>query len=126
MNSKFTSIVRILLGIILLVFGLNKFYPLSFLPMPQLPENASEFMSSLAATGYVLPVVGVLEVFIAILLLSKKWIAFALILLAPISLNILLFHLFLDIPGIAGAILVAVLNGILIYKHWQQYRPLFN
>lgn len=126
MNSKFTSIVRILLGIILLIFGLNKFYPLPFLPTPQLPENASEFMSSLAATGYVLPVVGILEVLIAILLLSKKWIAFALILLAPISLNILLFHLFLDIPGIGGAILVAVLNGILIYKHWPQYRPLFN
>jgi len=126
MNSKFTSIVRILLGIILLVFGLNKFYPLPFLPTPQLPENASEFMSSLAATGYVLPVVGVLEVLIAILLLSKKWIAFALILLAPISLNILLFHLFLDIPGIGGAVLVAILNGILIYKHWPQYRPLFN
>ena len=126
MNSKFTSIVRILLGIILLIFGLNKFYSLPFLPTPQLPENASEFMSSLAATGYVLPVVGILEVLIAILLLSKKWIAFALILLAPISLNILLFHLFLDIPGIGGAILVAVLNGILIYKHWPQYRPLFN
>lgn len=126
MNSKFTSIVRILLGIILLIFGLNKFYALPFLPTPQLPENASEFMSSLAATGYVLPVVGVLEVLIAILLLSKKWIAFALILLAPISLNILLFHLFLDIPGIGGAFLVAVLNGILIYKHWPQYRPLFN
>jgi len=126
MNSKFTSIVRILLGIILLVFGLNKFYPLPFLPMPKLPENASEFMSSLAATGYVLPIVGVLEVFIGILLLTKNWTAFALILLVPISLNILLFHLFLDLPGIGGAILVAVLNGILIYKHWPQYRPLFN
>jgi len=126
MNSKFTSIVRILLGIILLVFGLNKFYPLPFLPMPKLPENASEFMSSLVATGYVLPIVGVIEVFIGILLLTKNWIAFALILLVPISLNILLFHLFLDLPGIGGAILVAVLNAILIYKHWPQYRPLFN
>ena len=126
MNSKFTSIIRILLGIVLLVFGLNKFYPLPFLPAPKLPEHASEFMNSLVATGYVLPIVGVLEVLIAILLLSKKWLAFALILLAPISLNILLFHLFLDLPGIGGAILVAVLNGILIYKHWPQYRPLFN
>lgn len=126
MNSKFTSIVRFVLGIVLLVFGLNKFYPLPFLPVPHLPESAASFMGSLSATGYVLPVVATLEIFIAILLLSKKWIAFALILLAPISLNILLFHLFLDIPGIGGAVLVVVLNGILIYKHWAQYRPLFN
>lgn len=126
MNSKFTSIVRIVLGIILLIFGLNKFYALPFLPTPQLPENASEFMSSLAATGYVLPIVGILEIFIAIMLLTKKWIAFALIVLVPISLNILLFHIFLDLPGIGGAFLVAILNGILIYKHWPKYRPLFN
>ena len=126
MNSKFTSIVRILLGIILLVFGLNKFYALPFLPTPQLPESASEFMNSLVATGYVLPIVGVLEVFIAIMLLTKNWIAFALIVLVPISLNILLFHFFLDLPSIGGAVLVAVLNIILIYKHWPQYRPLFN
>lgn len=126
MNSKFTSIVRILLGIILLVFGLNKFYPLPFLPTPKLPENASEFMNSLVATGYVLPVVGVLEIFIAIMLLTKNWVAFALIVLVPISLNILLFHVFLDLPSIAGAVLVAVLNITLIYKHWPQYRPLFN
>lgn len=126
MNSKFTSIVRLLLGIILLVFGLNKFYPLPFLPSPKLPENAAEFMNSLVATGYVLPVVGVLEVFIGIMLLAKKWVAFALILLAPISLNIVLFHIFLDLPSIGGAVLVAVLNIILIYKHWPQYRPLFS
>ncbi|WP_447635303.1 DoxX protein [Flavobacterium microcysteis] len=126
MNSKFTSLVRVLLGLVLLVFGLNKFYPLPFLPTPQLPEQAADFMGSLAATGYVLPIIGILEIFIALLLFTKNWIAFALILLVPISLNILLFHLFLDIPSIGGAILVAVLNGILIYKHWPQYRPLFN
>jgi hypothetical protein len=59
------------------------------------------------------------------MLLLKKWVAFALILLAPISINILLFHLFLDIPGLSVALLVMVFNTILIFKHWQQYKPLF-
>jgi putative oxidoreductase len=123
MNSTFTKIVRYLLALMLLVFGLNKF--LKFLPMPELPPSAAEFMTELAATGYVLPVVGLIEIFIGVLLLINKWTPFALVLLAPISVNILLFHLFLDLPGIGGALIVAILNGILIYKHWSKFRPLF-
>ncbi|WP_291119034.1 DoxX family membrane protein [Flavobacterium sp. UBA6135] len=124
MNSKFTLIVRILLGLILVVFGLNKF--LNFIPLPELPENAGNFMTSLGETGYVLPIVGVLEICIGAMLLLKKWVAFALILLVPISLNILLFHLFLDLPGLSVALMIVLLNAILIYKHWKQYTPLFN
>ena len=82
-------------------------------------------MTSLGATGYVLKTVGIIEILIGILLLLKKWVAFALIVLVPISLNILLFHLFLDVSGIGGALLVASLNGVLIYKHWPQYKSLF-
>ncbi|GEP49751.1 hypothetical protein FNO01nite_04230 [Flavobacterium noncentrifugens] len=88
--------------------------------------TAGEFMNSLGATGYIFPIVGVLEVFIGLMLLLKKWVPFVIILLAPISINILLFHLFLDIPGVSVALLVAIFNGILIYKHWKLYRPLFS
>lgn len=125
MNSQFTKIIRIFLGIILLAFGLNKLLPSPFIPLPELPQRAGDFMASLGATGYVLKTVGLIEIGIGVLLLLKKWVAFALIALVPISLNILLFHLFLDVSGIVGAVLVATLNGILIYKHWPQFRPLF-
>lgn len=125
MNSQFTKIIRILLGIVLLAFGLNKLLSTPFIPLPELPQKAADFMASLGATGYVLKTVGLIEIGIGILLLLKKWVAFALIALVPISLNILLFHLFLDVSGIIGAVVVATLNGILIYKHWPQFRPLF-
>jgi putative oxidoreductase len=124
MNSKFTMIVRIVLGLLLVVFGSNKLF--HFLPMPEPTGSAGEFMNSLGATGYIFPVVGILEMFIGLMLLLKKWVPFVIILLAPISINILLFHLFLDIPGLSVALLVAVLNGILMYKHWKLYRPLFS
>ena len=88
--------------------------------------TAGEFMNSLGATGYIFPLVGVLEVFIGLMLLLKKWVPFVIILLAPISVNILLFHLFLELPGVAVALLIAIFNGILIYKHWKLYRPLFS
>lgn len=113
-----------MLGIILVVFGSNKF--LHFIPLPS-SAGSGDFIDSLVATGYIFPVLGALEVFIGAMLLLKKWVAFVLLLLAPISVNILLFHLFLDIPVMGIALVVAICNGILIYKHyWQQYKPLFN
>ncbi len=125
MNSMFTKIVRIALGLALVVFGANMIH--HFIPMdqPDMDTAAGQFMNSLGATGYIFPVVGFLEVIIGAMLLLKKWVAFALILLAPITINILLFHLFLDIPGMSIAVLVAVFNAVLIFKHWQQYKPLF-
>lgn len=125
MNSMFTKIVRIILGLALVIFGANMIF--HFIPMdkPDINTAAGQFMNSLGATGYIFPVVGFLEVIIGAMLLLKKWVAFALILLVPISLNILLFHLFLDIPGLSIALVIVVFNGILIFKHWQQYKPLF-
>jgi len=124
MNSTFTKIIRFLLAIILILIGLNKF--LNFIPAPAIPEDASQFMGSLKATGYVLPVLGFVEIIIGLLLLFNKWVAFAVLALIPISVNVLLYHLFLDIPSIGIAALVAIINFILIYKLWPKYKPLFH
>lgn len=125
MSSTFTKILRTVLALMLIFFGLNKFLDFSFMPIPELPTIASDFMFSLQATGYVLPIVGVLEISIGLLLLLKRGVPFALLLLAPISVNIILFHIFLDLPGIGGAMIITIINAILIYKHWKVYRPLF-
>lgn len=119
MNSMFTKIVRIFLGVILIVSGLNKIF--EFIPTP-----AGDLIESFGKVDYIFPVVAVLEICIGAMLLAKTWVAFALILLVPIAANILLFHLYLDFAGIVPAVVVAALNGILIYKHWSQYKPLFN
>lgn len=124
MNSKFTMIVRILLGIILVVFGSNKF--LHFIPMDPPSGSAGEFLGTLGASGYIFPLLGILEVFIGAMLLLKRWVPFVIILLAPISVNIVLYHLCFGVPGAAVALFVLALNVILIYKHWKLYRPLFS
>lgn len=124
MNSKFTMIVRILLGIILVVFGSNKF--LHFIPMPPPVGSAGDFINTLGASGYIFPMLGVVEVCIGAMLLCKQWVPFGIILLAPISVNILLYHICFSVPGLSIALLILALNVILIYKHWPLYKPLFN
>lgn len=124
MNSTFSKILKWLLGLALLVFGFNKF--IGFIDPPDFSADAASFMTSLDATGYVLYIVGGLEIVVGILLLLNRWVPFALLLLAPITANIVLFHLFLDLPDIGFALVVAGLNIVLIYKYWKAYTPLFT
>jgi len=124
MNSTFTTILRMLLGVSLLIFGMNKF--IAFIPIFDMAPAAANFMESLNSTGYVLSVVASLELLIGGLLLFKKWVPFALILLAPIVVNILLFHLFLDVSGMFVAVLMLAITGVLIYKYWKSYSSLFQ
>ncbi len=124
MKSKFTQIVRIVLGLILILFGTNKLY--AFIPLPQPPAAAADFMASLKASGYVLYAVAAFEIIIGLMLVFRIWVPFALAALVPLSLNILLFHLFLDVPAIGAAILVVGLNAVLLYKHRSKYAPLFT
>ncbi|MDA9309519.1 DoxX protein [Flavobacteriaceae bacterium] len=124
MNSTFTTILRMLLGVSLLIFGMNKF--IAFIPIFDMAPAAANFMESLNSTGYVLYVVASLELLIGGLLLFKKWVPFALILLAPIVVNILLFHLFLDVSGMLVAVLMLAITGVLIYKYWKSYSSLFQ
>ena len=126
MNSTFTKILLFILALILIFFGLNKFIQFDFIPSPQIPNEASEFIKSLSATGYVLPFMGIIEIFIGVLLLLRKWTPFALLVLVPISLNVLLFHIFLNITGILPSLLTVGINIILIYKYWKAYKPLFK
>ena len=121
MNSKLTMALRLLLGLILLVFGANKF--LNFIPMEAPPEGS--FMAALIATGYMMPLIALSEIIPGILLLINKWKGLALVWLVPISVNIVFFHLAFDISTIAPAALVAVLNAALIYANWNKFKTLF-
>ena len=103
MNSTFTQILRLILGLALLFFGINKIF--DFVPMFKMPLGAADFIESLKNSGYVFYAVAFIEIGVGLLLLFKKWVPLALIVLAPISLNILLFHLFLDVSDIAEAII---------------------
>ncbi|NLN26123.1 MAG: DoxX protein [Bacteroidetes bacterium] len=125
MNSTFTRLLRVILGLVLLTFGLYKVLPFKFIPPPDFSQQASEFLSTLTASGYILFVLGLFEIFIGLLLLLRKWVPFALVLFAPISLNIFMFHLFLDNNGLLMASLIVLMNATLMYKYWRHYKILF-
>jgi uncharacterized membrane protein YphA (DoxX/SURF4 family) len=121
MNSKLTLVFRLLLAIVLLVFGSNKFFP--FLSMPALEGEAASFMGFLAGTGYFFTLIGFIEVLTGLLLLINKWKGFALILFAPVSVHILLYHFNFDLGGLPLGGAVFALNALLIFTYWKNYKP---
>lgn len=106
-----------LLALIYLIFGANYF--LHFLTMPPMTGNAGNFVGVLFTTNFLL-VVKVLEISLALLLLLPKTRALALLLIAPITINILLFELLIaHQPGIG--VLMIVLNGVAIIQNKEKY-----
>jgi putative oxidoreductase len=101
-----TVIARFLLGLIFLVFGLNGF--LHFIQSTMPAGTAGQFVGALAASNY-LVVVFLLQLVSAILLLVNRHVPLALTLLAPIIVNILMFHVLMAPTGLVLAIVVTIL-----------------
>lgn len=123
MNTKITLVLRLLLGLILLVMGSNKFF--QFLPMPPMEGPPADFMGALNTTGYMFPLIAITEICAGILLLINRWVGLALIFASIMSVNIILFHLSLDPEGIALGAVVAISTVVLIYANWNKFKPLF-
>ncbi len=122
--NKAKIIVRILLGLMVLIFGLNKF--LQFMPMPPMPGPAGEFMGALVKSGYLMAVVAVVEIITGILLLANKFTRLALVILFPVLLNAFLFHLFLDPAGMGGAAIGITMNIFLFFGNKEAYNNLLK
>lgn len=124
MKERVVKIIRVLLALILIIFGLNKF--LNFMPLPPMPEAAQAFMGALIETGYLMVIVAIVEIIAGIFLLINRYSAFMLILIFPILVNALLFHLFLDLKGIGGALLTISLTIFLMVKAFDSYKILLS
>jgi putative oxidoreductase len=115
-------IARILLGLIFLIFGLNGF--LNFIPGSLPSGPAGQFLSLLAQSHYDL-VVSALQLAGGVLLLLNRYVPLALVLLGPVIVNIVLFHLFMDPSGMPLAAPVAILWGIVALRHRQYFSGIF-
>ena len=118
--SKLPLIARIILGLIFTVFSINFFVP--FLPMPEPTPEAGAFLGALMDSGYMFYFIKIVELVGGIMLLIGFCVPFALVLLAPIVVNIFLFHIFLDPAGFMMGLFIFLLEFYLLYH----YRSVFS
>jgi putative oxidoreductase len=126
MNRYIATGARLLLGLVYFVFGLNGF--LNFFLAVPMPEKAMSFLGGLVNSGYFLPVLAATETLGGFLLLTGFAVPLALVLLAPITFQIFLFHTFLTpgLPNLVLPLVMGVLHILAASAYWRLYRPLFS
>lgn len=119
--------LRFLLGLCFVVFGTNGF--VHFMPMPEdLPYGVKRFTEALQETGYMLELIGATQILGGLLLWIPRLVPLGLVVLAPVTINIVAFHLFLDpdpANGLPGYIVAAV-HLVLVIAYAGSFRCLFH
>jgi uncharacterized membrane protein YphA (DoxX/SURF4 family) len=111
--SKSVVFVRFVLGLIFLTSGLNGFF--HFFAMPAMPDAANNFLGALSNGIYFFPLLKTLEMFCGAFLLIDAFVPLVLVVLAPIVVNIFMFHLFLAPSGLFLALILLFSVGYLSF-----------
>lgn len=116
------QIIATLFSLPFLVFGANYFF--HFIPMPPASGDVGAYMGILFSTKYLL-VVKIMELLFSLMILFNFKRAFALVLIAPIVVNIVLFELLIaHQPGIG--IVLLIINLFLLYRYKDKYLPIIQ
>lgn len=130
MNQKVIMVSRILLGLIFIIFGSNGLMMVltgaGFIPMPPPKPEVMEAMGGFFKIGYLMPLVKSMQVIAGLLLLSNKFLNFAITLLGPIIVNIVCVHIFIDTSGLAMAVFILILFSLLVKARWNDFHIIFR
>jgi uncharacterized membrane protein YphA (DoxX/SURF4 family) len=115
-------IIRILVGLMFLFSSVVVLFNL--VPQPVVEGDVKLFNEGLAASGYLVPLLKVIELLCAIAFLSGRFIPLAAVVIFPITVNILLFHAFLAPEGVVLGAFMFLGNLFLAYANRKKYEPI--
>ena len=123
MNPKVFFIIRIFFAVFLIFFGFDHFF--NYIPFPEMAPEANAYFQNLLST-YAMQLVGIVEIVAGLAFLFNKFGALMALILMSVSINAVLFHLFLDPPKIYGALILLILNVLFIYHYREKYSALLK
>lgn len=116
----FIAVLRVLMGA-LLVFSSIAFF-LKLMPQQPLDGNAKLFVEGLFASGYLMLVVKVVELLVGIALITNRFVPLALVVIFPITINIVLFHVFLAPDNLVMPLFLLFANLFLAVRYKDSYK----
>ena len=117
-------IVRTLMGLLFIFSSVT--YLTGLIQPPPMEGPIKEFNDGLAASGYFMPLLKITELICGILLLSGRFVPLALVILAPIVVNIFFVHLTIAREGLPIAVIVVAMELFLAYYYRDAFAPLFK
>ena len=124
-NVKIYHAIRLTIGILFLVYGINDLFHINILPKSGTEQQAQNLLSAIVTTGYMFNFMKVVEITMSILFILNRCVPLVVIsLLTPFVLNYFLFSLFLNPPGLPMAILALVGTSYFIIFFKDKYKLL--
>lgn len=117
-------IIRVLMGLLYAFASIAFFFKLA--EAPEVTGSVKVFNDGIAASVYLMPTVKIFELICAVGFLSGRFVPLATVIIFPITLNILLFHAFLEPSGLPIAALLLIGNLFLAYYHRKKYQGLLS
>ena len=125
MKQKILFVVSLLLGLMFINAGLNKFF--NYMPMPKdMPEGLMKLMGALMETKWLFPLIGVAEIVGGILVIIPKYRALGAIIIFPVMVGILLTNIINAPSGLILAIVLFVINIWIIIENREKYMPMIR
>ncbi len=125
MKNKILLVLSGLFGLMFINSGLNKFF--NYMPMPEdMPESMLKLNEAFMTIGWLMPLVGFVEVVGGILFIIPKTRALGAIVIFPIMVGILLVHL-INVPAtLPIALILLAINLWVIYENKDKYMPMIG
>jgi uncharacterized membrane protein YphA (DoxX/SURF4 family) len=117
-------IVRSLMGLLLIMASVVVLFNL--VPKPELTGPVKVFNEGMDAAPYFIPVLKVVELLCGIAFLIGRFVPLATVVIAPVIVQIFLFHLFLDRTGLPVAIFLVAANIFVAYYYRDSYAGLLT
>lgn len=115
MKTKILNVLSILLGLLLVNGGLDKF--LHYMPVPEnLPEALVKDMVALSEISWLMPLIGFAELVGGLLIIIKKTRTLGILIVFPVMVGALLTHIFVEPSGLP---ILLIIWAILIWNIFE-------
>lgn len=123
MKNKILTVLSVLLALLFLNAGFNKFF--NYLPVPEgLPDDLMRDNAALMEISWLLPLVASMEILGGLLLLLPKTRALGLLVLFPILVGIVLTHLTVAPDGLIMALVISAVVLWMMVENRDKYLAL--
>lgn len=124
MKSKIQFVLCLLMGLMFINAGLNKFF--NYIPVPEdMPEQAMIMFEAMGKITWLMPLLAIFEIIGGLLFIIPKLRALGALILTPIMVGILAHHFTLGDNLIIPLVLAAILIWVIIDKK-EKFVALIN
>lgn len=123
MKSKILFVLCLLAGLMFINAGLDKFF--HYMPVPKnMPDKMVKIGTAFMTIGWLMPLVGTIEVIGGLLLIIPRTRALGVIVILPVLTGILLANITMNPSTLPIVLALIAIVGWALYDNWKKYIPL--